>query len=65
MIDELCKLNEIGGWVTEDEVRHHLGDSGVLELLEAESEGLVETKTSFALSEQGTTLLAGQLRRAA
>lgn len=49
----LARLEEIGGWVDDGEIVYHLGEKAVLDLFEAEAEGLVETRTLFTLTEAG------------
>ena len=65
----LAKLEAIGGEVSEQEVAHHLGEPSVLDLFEAESEGLVITRTTFELSAEGRKQLykgkRGRLQTAA
>lgn len=49
----LRKLDSIGGWVDEEEVRYHLGDAAAVDLVEAETVGLVESRTQFTLTKLG------------
>lgn len=49
----LRRLDEIGGWVSEDEVRYQLGEDAPLDLFEAEGDGLVITRTDFTLTSRG------------
>ena len=49
----LAKLEAIGGEVSEEEVAFHLGEATVLDLYEAESEGLVISRTTFEVTDQG------------
>lgn len=57
----LRKLDEIGGWVTASEIAHHLGPDAVYEAFEATEQGLVESRTSFALTDAGRDrLTAGE-----
>lgn len=51
--DLLRRLDEIGGWVSETEVAYQLGEAAVIELFEAETEGLVESRTEFTLTGRG------------
>lgn len=49
----LRKLDSIGGEVEDSEIAHHCGPDAVIELLEAETEGLVVSRTFFELTERG------------
>jgi hypothetical protein len=53
----LRRLEQIGGEIEESEVVYQLGKGAVLELFEAESEGLVISKTTFELSKRGKALV--------
>jgi hypothetical protein len=57
MSEALHKLEEIGGFVSEAEVCHHLGADAVVELFEAETQGLVESRVEFTLTEAGRALV--------
>lgn len=49
----LAKLEAIGGEVSEEEVAYHLGEAAVLDLYEAEAEGLVISRTTFEVTDKG------------
>lgn len=49
----LGKLDSIGGWVAEAEAIFHLGEGAVVELLELEADGLIESRTEFTLTHRG------------
>ncbi len=55
----LRKLDSIGPDAEDTELAYHLGDEAIVELLEAETEGLVESKTYFTLTERGGGPLEG------
>lgn len=56
-LDTLRKLNSIGGWVSEGEIAYHLGKRSVIELFEAEAEGLVVSRTEFTPTDEGEAKL--------
>lgn len=57
MLKALQLLDSIGGDVACSEIAHHLGAGAVLELFEAETQGLVESRTEFTLTEAGRAKL--------
>lgn len=56
-LETLRKLDSIGGWVSEGEIAYHLGKRSVVELFEAEAEGLVVSRTEFTLTDEGKARL--------
>ena len=58
MIDVLRKLDSMGGWIEDSELVYQLNEQAVLDAFEAETHGLVETRTSFSLTEAGQRAVA-------
>lgn len=46
-------LEDIGGWVRDEEVEYHLDADAVFELHEAAEQGLVTVRVEFSLTSQG------------